>query len=82
MKTLKEEGVPLGARIVFRLQHAGLLVMVLGLIPTTPFAVLWAMVHESGFDFILGVTDVLEKKSDQVKRHREKLVRMYGGQAT
>lgn len=82
MKTLKEEGVPLGARIVFRLQHTGLLVMVLALIPTTPFAVLWAMVHESGFDFILGVADVLEKKSEQIKEHREKLIRLYRGNAS
>ena len=79
MKTLKQEGVPFGARMVFRAQHAGFLVMAVCLLLTMQFALVLGLAHESGNDFIEGITDILQSRLERVKKQREKLVRLYGG---
>ena len=79
MKTLKQEGVPLGARMLFRAQHGWFLFMAACLVLTIPFAAMWGFVHESGDDFIEGVTEVLQDRLERVNSHRERLVRLYGG---
>ena len=79
LKTLKQEGVPFGARMVFRLQHAGFLLATLGLVLTIPFAALWSLIHPSGQNFIEGVGDVLQARLARVKAQRERLVHLYAG---
>ena len=81
MKTLKEAGVPFGARMVFRLQHTGFLLMALGLLPTLPFACVWAAFSQSGRWFLLGVCEVIQNRAQQVRQHTERLVRLYAGPA-
>lgn len=81
MKTLRQEGVPFGARMVFRLQHAWFLLMALALLLTVPFVAVWAVVHESGQEFLEGASDVLQSRGERVRQQRDKLVRLYAGPA-
>jgi hypothetical protein len=81
LKTLKQEGVPFGARMVFRAQHALFLAMAIALTLTLPFAFVWSLVHESGSAFIRGATVILHARLERVKRQREKLARMYATSA-
>lgn len=80
MKTLKEEGVPFGARMVFRLQYLGFIAASIGMLMTIPLLFLWGMVHQSGEDFINEASNFVETRTEQIKKHREKLIRLYAGQ--
>ena len=76
-KSLKQCGVPLGARIVFRAQWLPFLGMCLLMICTLPFTVIWCLLHESGMDFMDGLEDVLQERVDRIKAHRKKVVSLY-----
>lgn len=77
MKTLKQSGVPLGARIVFRLQWIPFLILALLLVATLPVVFLWGLIHESAHDFLEGCTEVLTERLDGIRRHRERIVGLY-----
>ena len=79
MKTLKQEGVPFGARMVFRAQHVLFCIMAICLVLTIPFVLIWGLVHESGQDFIDRATNVISARLEQVKAQRAKIILMYGG---
>lgn len=75
--TLRKSGVPLGARIVFRLQWIPFVTTAVLLVATLPVVFLWGLIHESGHDFLEGCMDVLTHKLDDIIRHRKRLVRLY-----
>jgi hypothetical protein len=75
--TLKQHGVPFGARIVFRLQWAPFLAMSLLMVCTLPVVFIWGLLHDSAEDFADGLEEVLQKRLDQIKAHRTRLIRMY-----
>lgn len=77
MKSLKECGVPFGARIVFRMQWAPLIAMVLVFALSLPFVAVWGLAHESGLEFIDGVTEMLREKTTEIQQHRNRLIAMY-----
>lgn len=77
MKSLKQEGVPFGARMVFRLQYLGFLSACIGMLLTIPLIFLWGMVHQSGEDFLNGACALIEDRLQQIKKHRDKLIRLY-----
>jgi hypothetical protein len=81
LKTLKESGVPLGARIVFRLQWVPFITLALLLVATFPFVFLWGLIHESAHDFIQGCNDVLKERLERITRHRERLIGLYAKEA-
>ena len=81
MKTLRQSGVPFGARVLFRLQWLPLIVSVLVLIVSLPILGVWALIHDSGLEFIRGAQEVLEAKKAAVLEHRDKLIKMYAGGA-
>ena len=77
MKTLKEQGVPFGARCVFRLQWVLFVGVALLLLLSLPLAILWACFHASGVTFLTGANGVLESRIERIELHRERLVRLY-----
>lgn len=81
MKNLKKSGVPFRARLELFGQHAVFALMCVGLLMLTPFLVVWAMLHESGDEFILDVTEVVNQRSKLVERQKAELVRRYSGDA-
>lgn len=76
-KTLKQCGVPYGARIVFRLQYAPFVGMCLLMVCTLPFVFLWGLIHESAVDFLEGVTELLSDRLDDLNAHRARVIRLY-----
>lgn len=77
MKTLKEQGVPFGARMLFRLQWLPFLGVSLLLVVSLPFVCLWGLVHESGVVFLRGCCDVLEDRVKRIEQHRDKVLSLY-----
>lgn len=77
MKSLKDEGVPFGARVVFRLQYLGMLLAMACLVMTFPAISIWAMIHDSGVRFLMAITDVLEGWAKSTKAHRDHVVALY-----
>ena len=77
-KTLKQEGVPFGARWLFRAQYGWLMLMIVCLLLTTPLVALWCLLHDSGIDFVDGVAQVLQDRLESIKSHRVRIVRLYG----
>lgn len=75
---MKSCGVPLGARIVFRLQWAPFIVMSILLLLTLPFIfIVWVFRVEAAQAFIDGVNAVLVGRAKAIAAHRERVIALY-----
>lgn len=63
--------------MVFRAQYAWFIGMILCLLVTLPVAALWALLHESGQQFIDALNDMLEEKSVAILKHRQQVIDLY-----
>ncbi len=79
MNPLKAAGVPLGARIVFRLQHLGWIV---GALLMVPGLFVWGLVHPSGLDAIDRMMDLMDEREHRIRVQKMKLIRMYSKEGT
>lgn len=77
IKRLKDLGVPLGARICFRLQWVPFLTMSVLLICTLPFVLVWGLFHHSAEDFMHGIEDVFRQRVQRIQEHRARVIRLY-----
>ena len=74
MKSWKGTGVPLGARIVFTLQHIG---FVVGAILMAPILFVRGLLHPSGAQALDNMIALVEDRMRAVKVQQLKLIRMY-----
>lgn len=74
---LKDLGVPLSARILFRLQWTPFLCLAGLLLLSSPLTALAAVFSETAMKFLTGLGPVLDAKTAEVQRHRDKLVALY-----
>jgi hypothetical protein len=80
VKSLKDEGVPLSGRVMFRVQYAGKILALIGLVMTLPAVCIWALAHDSGVRFLQGITAVLEGWVESIKAHRQRVIDLYAGE--
>ncbi len=74
---LKALGVPLSARILFRLQWAPFICLVVLLVLSSPLLAVLALLNEAVMEFVVGLGPVLDTKAVEIQRHRDKLVALY-----
>lgn len=77
MKTMKESGVPFGARMVFRLAHLPLIVMVFVVIISLPVLFVTGLLVGDMSAVLEPVEEMLEARLERLKARREELVRLW-----
>lgn len=77
MKSLKDQGVPLGARILFRLQWLHYILLVTLIILSVPFLLPFWLVLLCNQDMFESIMALMNRQEAKIIAHREKLINLY-----
>ena len=75
-KTLKQSGVPFGARLLFRLRYLPVVLFAFMLLLTIPVL---ALAHVMGSSVLEDVTEFLNQKHEEMKAKHQRIIDLYKG---
>jgi len=83
MKPLSQSSVPFHARWLFRLRHINFALMCIALAISLPFTLIIGLLFMPNYllEYIEGVTNEIEKRTDLIKAERAALIRKYSREA-